>query len=103
MKDVYGTVNVPVYIKCDSEVLIINKASSNKRYTLGTKICTQNKQCNENKSEILVRAGKQFKNSYYTIFEPSFSRAGQKPIQCTNFVYGSENASQVKDALVFIS
>lgn len=102
-KDVYGTINTPVYIKCNSSVSISNTTSADKKYILGTKVCRQNRECVDNRSNIVVKKSSEFKNTYYTIFQPIFTRTGQKPIQCINYVSGSEDASQVKDAIAFIT
>lgn len=103
LKDVYGQSSMAVYINCVSSVYIENRTSLSKRYTLGTRICAENKGCFVVENSLWIQPGKTYTTSYNTVFSPVFGRSGTRTIDCTNYVNGGIDASLTKYAKAYIS
>jgi hypothetical protein len=101
--DHYGHVGTRMSIQCNSRAVITNNDARVHKYLVGTRICAQNKDCKTNEGWIQLEAGKKFNNSYQTVLLTTFNRVGKKDLDCTNYVSGDEQKSQMLHAYAYIN
>lgn len=102
-RDVYAQTGTPVTINCISAYVVANDTYNEAKFVLGTKVCAENKNCVINESVVTMKAGERKQGSYQTTLQTMFNRAGNKNLQCTNYVRGNEGKNETKYATAYVS